>query len=161
MSYFAECRIEIVARPAPPDDVPEEDVMDGPWRGYIAVDRKEVYKWKMPPTFIVFRISRDCIVDEMVDFSDPESRPGGLANFSEYYDVLANKTVLAGVTYGQSSSLLGLTVFGIGKWYLSQQPNSGILSFIGWKGYPGHTRYIMDKSGNSSLTIRTYFHFGE
>ncbi|KAK2148994.1 hypothetical protein LSH36_472g01066 [Paralvinella palmiformis] len=51
---FSKCRIEIVARPAPPDDVPEEDVMDGPWRGYIAVDRKEVYKWKMPPTFIVF-----------------------------------------------------------------------------------------------------------
>ncbi|KAK2146171.1 hypothetical protein LSH36_627g01026 [Paralvinella palmiformis] len=79
-------------------------------------------------------------------------------NGNDYVQDLPNKTILAGVCYGKSrhSSVLvdlGIPmrlVAGLGK-------DRGIVTFVGWKGYPGHTRYRLTPGGNTVNQLSTKF----
>ena len=154
------CHVTIyVISPSPNNGTDNNNNYYNNWSS-ISINGSTAYRWRTTSNCVIVSLDLSCNLLEAVSFPDRVHSYYGL--FSQYVQDLPNKTILAGVCYGKSrhSSVLvdlGIPmrlVAGLGK-------DRGIVTFVGWKGYPGHTRYRLTPGGNTVNQLSTKFVVGK
>jgi hypothetical protein len=127
--------------------------------GFIKVNQVIVHTWNKAPICCTVRLNHKCDVIEIIEYSN--SKSSKWKTISAYMHTLSNQSIIIGVCYGNSQQTLGLLEFGIQQRYINKLNVRGIISFLGWVGYPGHTRKRITTKRRSVNKLSSNLYLGE